>query len=120
VDSEYGKGSTFWLELPFQLKRGSVSEPTTDSYPSTTTYIGSPLTLAKGQMVDNVITEAPGAIGLAPPLADPASPDPTHQEHVRTISDSTMADSIPMPCTPRTPQHPAVAPINVLVVDDDQ
>jgi hypothetical protein len=97
-----------------------MSDPTTDSYPSTATYLGSPLTPAKGQMVDDVITEAPGAIGLAAPLAEHASPDSTHQEHVRAISDSTMTDSIPMPCTPRTPQHPAVAPINVLVVDDDQ
>ena len=71
-------------------------------------------------MVDNVITEAPGAIGLAAPLAETASPESAYQEHVRAISDSTMGDSIPMPCTPRTPQHPAVAPINVLVVDDDQ
>jgi len=97
-----------------------MSEPTTDSYPSTTTYLGSPLPAAKGQMVDSVITEAPGAIGLGPPLAESGSPEAAYQEHVRAISDSTIGDSITMPCTPRTPQHPAVAPINVLIVDDDQ
>jgi hypothetical protein len=74
-------------------------------------------------MVDTVVTEDPGSIGLAPPLAMTTSPEPEplrQESHVRAISDSTMTDSIPMPCTPRTPQHPAVAPINVLVVDDDQ
>jgi hypothetical protein len=76
---------------------------------------------AKGQMVDTVITEAPGAIGLVAPPVETAPPESTYQEtHVRAISDSTVTDSIPMPCTPRTTQHPAVAPINVLVVDDDQ
>jgi hypothetical protein len=133
VDSEYGKGSTFWLELPFQLKRGSLSVPTTiDSYPSTGTYLGSPAgpdedKTAAGQMVDSVITEDPAAI-LAPPIplsqTSPTSPELQHHDaRARAISDTTMTDSIPMPSTPRTPrtpQHPATAPANVLVVDDDQ
>jgi hypothetical protein len=128
--SEYGKGSTFWLELPFQLKRGSLSEPTTiDSYPSTRTFVGSPTELdkdksASGQMVDSIITEDPSAIAVSPvSLAIPiaTSPEPEfHEAHVRAISDSTMTESIPMPSTPRTPKHPAIAPVNVLVVDDDQ
>lgn len=71
-------------------------------------------------MVDSVITEAPAAIALGSPLPETASPEPAYQNHVREISSSTMTESIPTPCTPRTPQHPAIAPVNVLVVDDDQ
>jgi hypothetical protein len=75
-------------------------------------------------MVDPIITEDPAAIAVSPvTLSEPIPTSPEsgfHEAHVRAISDSTMAESIPMPSTPRTPQHPAIAPVNVLVVDDDQ
>jgi hypothetical protein len=147
VDSEYGKGSTFWLELPFQIKRSSTSISTTGgSYPSTSTrtYVGSS-TLSKdfggGQIVDSVVTDAPGLMGMATATAtttnsitndalaqaaeigSPAG----HVREISAVSGSTMSDStflhspittttIGTPCTPQQISEP----MNVLIVDDDQ
>jgi hypothetical protein len=134
VNSEYGKGSTFWLELPFQLKRGSTSISNThDSYPSTRTFIGSTSTNGKNgpsaglqPMVDNVVTDAPGMMRATDHAPEPPSTpvanrqnDEEQGHHVRAISDSTFSDTATLPMTPITPRT-GVEPINVLIVDDDQ
>lgn len=136
VNSEYGKGSTFWLELPFQLKRSSASITNThDSYPSSRTYVGSSssngkngTTLGMGiqPMVDCIVTDAPGEMRSTDHAPEPPSTparDHAHpagyEHHVRAISDSTFSESNTLPMTPISPRQGG-EPINVLIVDDDQ
>jgi hypothetical protein len=124
VDSEYGKGSTFWLELPYQLKRGSISEPGHHH------SVASSKTLVEKERERSCEPILPA--GWTGVVQDPAtlmtvvSPTPflsreldtEDPTHVRSASNQTEVESLshPSPVTPRE----RTGPLHALVVDDDR
>lgn len=124
VDSQYGKGSTFWLELPYQLKRGSVSEAGHhNSLASSKTLVEK----ERERSSEPILPEGWSGLVQDPnTLTNVASPTPFNQTdpdaedatRVRLPSGQTDLESTSHDC-PATPCE-RTGPLNALVVDDDR
>lgn len=125
VDSEYGKGSTFWLELPYQLKRGSVSHPEHDnSIASSKTLVEKELERSSEPILPEGWTGVAQVPGTLTTVASPTpffSRDPMDDNQTRDRSSSNQTEfessmSNPSPVTPGE----RTGPLHALVVDDDR
>lgn len=131
VDSEYGKGSTFWLELPYQIKRTSIgmSEPGHhDSVISSKTLVEK----ERERSCERILPEGwtgvvqdPGSMGAttveSPEIffsREPNMNDPTRTRSPSDATDLASAASHPCPVTPASGTH--TGPLHALVVDDDR
>lgn len=125
VDSEYGKGSTFWLELPYQLKRGSVSDPGHHiSIASSKTLVEKERERSSEPILPENWT---GVVQHPGTLTTVASPQPffardpmlDNVSHDGSPSNQTELDSSLSQSSPVTPGE-RTGPLHALVVDDDR
>ena len=131
VDSEYGKGSVFWFELPYRLlprdhDRGGAGIALTrqpnadmDEYVELeTTRVALERRITAEQLLVSSTDEPPYLIPTAipetnPPLA-PAAPLPS------VASTTAESSSSPEAVISGIPEEDHTGPLDVLVVDDDK
>jgi CheY-like chemotaxis protein len=123
VDSQYGKGSVFWFEIPYFLEVPSPPAPTqSPRIPASIDCDHSPTTAVMAQEVTPPVSHLPlSIIPLDTPLLQQSQTSPFH-------SDPAPPTLSPPPSRP--PPHLSMAPIHTnespvpprlstLVVDDD-